>query len=111
VLEASSGVEALSLWKDRGSEVQLLVTDIVMPEGISGRDLTNRLRTERPKLNVVFTSGYDPDKAGLEAELGNGTNFLPKPYSPQKLLKAVRESLDLKRESNAALVSRAPLER
>ncbi len=94
VLEAGSGVEALAVWKKHEAEINMLVTDIVMPEGVSGRDLAHRLRIERPRLPVVFTSGYDPDKAGLEAELGDEVIFLPKPYSPQKLLAMVRQSLD-----------------
>ncbi len=99
VLEASSGVEALSVWKNHHAEISLLLTDIVMPDGISGRDLAGRLRLERPHLATVFTSGYDPDKDGLEAELGNEVSFLPKPYSPQKLLSAVRDGLDFKIEN------------
>lgn len=95
VLEANSGLAALSVWKEHAQEIDLLLTDIVMPEGVTGRDLAHRLRLERPRLNVIFTSGYDPDKSGLEAELGREVNFLPKPYSPQKLLSAVRQNLDL----------------
>ena len=101
VIEAASGLQALPLWKKHSKEVDLLLTDIVMPEGISGRDLAHRLRLERPDLNVLFTSGYDPDKAGLEAELRAEVGFLSKPYSPQKLLDTVRQSLDVKKMRNS----------
>jgi CheY-like chemotaxis protein len=94
VREASSGTEALSVWEQHADEIDLLLTDVIMPEGMTGRELAQKLKLERPKLNVVYTSGYDPDKIGMEAELGDEVSFLPKPYSPQKLLLAVRQSLD-----------------
>jgi signal transduction histidine kinase/FixJ family two-component response regulator len=93
VIEASSGLDALSVWKQHASEIDLLLTDIIMPGGINGRELAQKLKMERPELNIVFTSGYDPDKMGMEAELGEEVNFLSKPYSPQKLLEAVRQGL------------------
>ena len=94
VLEAESGVQALAVWEKHAAEIDLLLTDIVMPEGISGRELAQKLRSSRPDLKVIFTSGYSPDKTGTEAELGEGLGFLQKPYSVNQLLAALRESLD-----------------
>jgi len=94
VLEAESGVDALHVWEKHAGEVDLLLTDMVMPEGVGGRDLAGRLQTERPGLRVIFTSGYSAEIAGRELSLLEGQNFLQKPFSPQRLLDAVRRALD-----------------
>ncbi|MCD6048957.1 MAG: multi-sensor hybrid histidine kinase, partial [Verrucomicrobia bacterium] len=94
VVEASNGVEALELWSEHQDSVRLLLTDIVMPEGVSGRELAARLQTQNPKLRVVFTSGYSADIAGRELALAEGQNFIQKPAPPHKLLETVRHSLD-----------------
>jgi two-component system cell cycle sensor histidine kinase/response regulator CckA len=94
VLEAAHGVEALRVWEQHQGPIQLLLTDIVMPEGISGRDLAVRLLERDPKLRVIFTSGYSADIAGRELTLREGQNFLQKPCPPHVLLETVRRCLD-----------------
>jgi CheY-like chemotaxis protein len=94
VLRASSGVAALEVWKAHGAAIDLLLTDVVMPGGLSGRRLADQLRAERPSLRVVFTSGYSPDVAGRDLERRNGVRFLAKPYPPLTLARLVRECLD-----------------
>jgi len=94
VIQASNGVEALRVWKQCKGEVQLLLTDVVMPEGLSGLDLAAELRASSPELKVIFTSGYSPDLAGRELRLEEGQNFLPKPSSPDRILEIVRRCLD-----------------
>jgi CheY-like chemotaxis protein len=94
VLEANSGADALSAWGQHASKIDLLLTDIIMPHGVSGRELARRLRTERPGLKVVFVSGYSPDSMELGAELNEDTCFLQKPYLPEHLLRNVRRVLD-----------------
>jgi two-component system, cell cycle sensor histidine kinase and response regulator CckA len=94
VIEASSGLEALSVWDRRAHEINLLLTDVVMPEGINGHDLARKLRQARPELNVVFTSGYDPDRLNFESTILEGIQFVQKPYSVDKLLSSIRRSLD-----------------
>src|ERR1051326_6202702 len=94
VIEASSGLEALSLWNLHSTEINLLLTDVVMPDGITGHELARRLRQARPGLKIVFTSGYDPDKLDLESAISEGIHFLQKPYSVEKLLQSIRRSLD-----------------
>jgi two-component system, cell cycle sensor histidine kinase and response regulator CckA len=96
VLVAASGWEALSLWETESSRVSLLLTDVVMPQGLSGPDLADRLRCERPDLKVVYTSGYSPEVAGRDATLFEGPDFLAKPYRPARLAAVVRECLDRK---------------
>jgi CheY-like chemotaxis protein len=94
VLEASNGVEALQLWEARRAPIHLLFTDLVMPEGVNGRDLAARLQASGPALKVIYTSGYSGDVAGRELLLREGWNFLQKPYSRQQLLETVRRALD-----------------
>ena len=94
VLEAANGVDALRVWDEHKGSVQLLLTDIMMPEGISGVELAARLRQYSPELRVIFTSGYSADIAGGQLHLQEGQNFIQKPSSPQQLLETVRRCLD-----------------
>lgn len=94
VLEAGSGVEALSLWEHHRGSVDLLLTDMVMPEGISGVELAQKLVASEPRLKVIFTSGYNVDDLDT-ALIATGTAaFLQKPYTRISLAQAVRERLD-----------------
>jgi len=93
---AASGWDALSIWETQQGQIDLLLTDVVMPQGLNGPDLADRLRCERPELKVVYTSGYSPEVAGRDASLFEGPNFLPKPYRPARLATVVRECLDRK---------------
>jgi two-component system cell cycle sensor histidine kinase/response regulator CckA len=94
VLEAGSGVQALKVWEEHAEEIDLLLTDMVMPEGMTGRDLAERLQAERPGIKVLYSSGYSPDVVGGYFKLPENSFFLPKPYHPPKLAQAVRECLD-----------------
>jgi CheY-like chemotaxis protein len=94
VLEASSGVHALEVYENANRPIDLLLTDMVMPGGILGRELAERLLRQIPNLKVIYTSGYSPGMAGKELELLEGRNFLPKPYSIGQLSKVIRECLD-----------------
>jgi PAS domain S-box-containing protein len=94
VLEASHGREALAIWHRLESKPALLLTDIMMPEGINGLELADRLRTDLPHLKVVYTSGYSPELFGGKVNLHNRSNFLPKPFHPQVLARTVRRCLD-----------------
>jgi PAS domain S-box-containing protein len=94
VLEACDGPEALHVWSEKGSEVDLLLTDIVMPNGLRGNLLADRLRTERADLKVIFSTGYSSDFGTHAAPLPNRINLLEKPYKPEVLVRAVRDCLD-----------------
>jgi PAS domain S-box-containing protein len=95
VLEARSGVEALRLWAQHDTRIDLLLTDIVMPEGMSGLDLAKKLRQEKRDLRVLYSSGYSIEVAGQDFGLTEGMAFLKKPYQPSALAQKVRECLDL----------------
>ena len=95
-LLAVSGIEALNLWEQHKNEIQLLLTDMVLPDGMMGRELAEKLTGEKPKLKVVYTSGYSASVVGKGPALVEGVNFLQKPYHPQKLAQTVRDCLDQK---------------
>jgi CheY-like chemotaxis protein len=90
-IEADGGGAALDLMR-RGTSFDLLLTDVVMPGGITGYQLAEQARAERPGLKVLFTSGYTELAAASEADLGH--QLLSKPYRKQDLGHAVRAVLD-----------------
>ena len=94
IYQANDGVEALQFWEQHRHEIDLLLTDMVMPGGISGRQLAERLQKDNPALKVIYTSGYSPGMAGKDIALLEGFNFLAKPYPPSRLAQVVRECLD-----------------
>lgn len=91
VLEASCGADALEHWAREKDRIKLLLTDMIMPGGVSGRQLATRLSLEKPELKVIYSSGYVPE--GGEALTLPGAVFVPKPFSPDLLVRAVRELL------------------
>ncbi|MBI5387547.1 MAG: PAS domain S-box protein [Verrucomicrobia bacterium] len=93
-IEAASGVQALAIWAERKAEINLVLTDVMMPEGVSGRDLAEKIHAENPSMKVIYSSGYPLDVLGREFFLREGLSFLQKPYQPQTLAKTVRECLD-----------------
>jgi two-component system, cell cycle sensor histidine kinase and response regulator CckA len=94
VLEATTGVTALDVWKEHRQEIRLLLTDLVMPDGVSGRELAQQLGEADPTLKVIYTSGYSRDIAGHNFPLHDGVNFLSKPFQAAKLAQAIRNCLD-----------------
>jgi CheY-like chemotaxis protein len=96
VLEASSPKEALSIAGAFEGEIQLLVTDIMMPE-MNGRELADRLEPLRPSMRVLFVSGY-ADKSLIEERiLKAGAAFLAKPFAASALLRRLRELIEAAR--------------
>jgi len=94
ILSAETGVKALDVWQEHKAKIDLLLTDLVMPDHLNGRELAEKLRAERPKLKVIFTSGYTADVVGKDFVSQQGLHYLQKPYDPQKLSAAVRNCLD-----------------
>jgi signal transduction histidine kinase/ActR/RegA family two-component response regulator len=93
VMEAADGQEALKVWDRSGRRIDLLLTDMVMPNGLSGNGLAKALLARDPKLRTVYTTGYSSEAVREGLSLRNGVNFLPKPYDATALLKAVKASL------------------
>jgi CheY-like chemotaxis protein len=94
VLEATTGAEALKLWPQHSREIDLLLTDMRMPEGITGWELAEKLRSEKPGLKVICTSGYSEEFHEGNPGMSQGIRFLQKPFRPQTLALAVRECFD-----------------
>jgi PAS domain S-box-containing protein len=93
VIEAADGEEALTLAREYGAEIVLLLTDMVMPRGVSGRELAQRLVADRPDLKVIYTSGYSPDLFDGTLLLVEGVNYLPKPYNSAMLAEILQVAL------------------
>ncbi len=94
VIDAANGAEGWRCFEECGGQVDLALTDIMMPDGMSGRQLAERLLEVRPGLRVIFTSGYTADFAGRELALQDRQSFLQKPAAPKEIVAAVRRALD-----------------
>jgi CheY-like chemotaxis protein len=93
VLEAADPRVALMLAREHDGAIDLLLTDVVMPH-MNGRELAQSLRAERPDLRVLYMSGYPDDIIVDRGVVAPGVHLLPKPLTPDQLLKAVSETLD-----------------
>jgi len=91
IWEASTGLEALEIWKTNASQFDLLLTDIIMPGGLNGWELAERLSEEQPSHKVILMSGYSPDKAG---NIQPHNFMLQKPFTLENLTEIVRSCLD-----------------
>ncbi len=93
VVEALDGPDALDIAMKQRHEIHLLITDVVMP-GMNGKELSERLRHERPRLKVIFLSGYSTDVIGHRGVLERDVAFLQKPVSPEVLAAKVHDVLN-----------------
>jgi len=94
VIEAKSGADGLRAWNAYDGQIDVVFTDVVMPDGMSGRELADKLLGMQPDLRVIFTSGYTADFAGRELSLKDRQSFLQKPATPKEMLDALRRALD-----------------
>ena len=92
VIEARTGPEALQLWHEGAARIDLVVTDMVMPD-MGGRDLANYVRGERADMPLLFMSGYTEDGAFQRGVLEPGETYLEKPFGEEGLTKMVRHAL------------------
>ncbi|MBM3844943.1 MAG: response regulator [Verrucomicrobia bacterium] len=90
VIEAGSALEALGLWRTRQSEITVLLTDLVMPSGISGQELARHLQASKAELTVIYTSGYGIDSVGRGLPVEVGVNFLQKPFAARDFTLALQ---------------------
>lgn len=93
VLEASNGKEALSLFRKHSYKINLLITDVVMPE-MSGRELVEILRESTSDIKVLYMSGYTDDAIVRHGIVDSTDAFIQKPFSPLKLARTVRNVMD-----------------
>ena len=93
VFEAATGREALA-FVNRGVAIDLLFTDVVMPDGMSGPALVKEIKSLRPMVRVLYTSGYTENAIIHQGKLDEGVELLQKPYRRNSLAKRVRAVLD-----------------
>ncbi len=94
VLEAESGPAALKIWQQHRDRIQLVFTDIIMPENLNGIELGHQLLADKPSLKVIYTSGYTGNLEGRHATLTEGVNFIRKPFKPEAIAAIIRKNLD-----------------
>jgi len=93
VIEAEDGREALDIWDRSSANIDLVVTDMVMPNGVSGGTLARTLQAHAPTLHVICTSGYTPEYIARDLPDNDRITFLSKPYLPSQLLEIVHQCL------------------
>jgi len=92
VLEASNGVEAVKVLEDRAGDIDLVVSDVVMPE-MDGPTLLGEMRKRNPELKIIFVSGYAEDAFEKNLPVGGQFAFLAKPFTLKQLVAAVKETM------------------
>ncbi len=93
VLGCSSGKAALELWGEHRARIDLLLTDMILPDGMAGPELAQILKSAKPGIKVVYTSGYSTEKLMKEFTMDGGSNFLQKPFHARKLAETVYDCL------------------
>jgi CheY-like chemotaxis protein len=93
VIEAASGAEAIVACEEHVGSIDLLLSDVVMPE-MSGPELARQLEAERPLMKILCMSGYTDDAVVRHGALDSGIAFIQKPFTPDTLARKVREVLD-----------------
>jgi two-component system, cell cycle sensor histidine kinase and response regulator CckA len=93
VLGCSNGRQALGIWAEHRQRIDLLLTDLILPEGMAGTELARILQAAKPGLRVLFTSGYDADRLAKEFPPGTAVNLVQKPFHARKLAEMVFETL------------------
>jgi two-component system cell cycle sensor histidine kinase/response regulator CckA len=93
VLEAADCQQAMEIWPKERDQIALLMTDMVMPGEMSGLDLAERLRAEKPELKVIISSGYSTEMSRLGVLADSGITYLAKPFEVRKLGDLLRAAL------------------
>jgi CheY-like chemotaxis protein len=94
VLVADFGTDALNQWGEGHQHIDLLLTDMVMPGGITGLDLAEKLRAAKSGLKVIVSSGYSAELTQKAGAIIEGIEYLPKPCPSAELATSVRRCLD-----------------
>jgi PAS domain S-box-containing protein len=92
VINARNGQDAIQKWKQHHQQIDMLFSDMVMPEGLTGLDLAERFRASKPDLRIIISSGYSAEMVGEEKISLENIVYLPKPYRIEAMAKAIRDS-------------------
>jgi two-component system cell cycle sensor histidine kinase/response regulator CckA len=109
VVVAQDGPEALTLWPQHRGKIDLLFTDMVMPGGMTGRELADRLLREEPRLRVIYSTGYSADLFSSGIGLVEGVNCLFKPYDATTLVRTVKKAFAPSQPDSAGSFSASSL--
>ena len=94
VLDAGSASAAFEIWEKNSDLIDLLLTDLTLPEGTTGVELAGKLHAKKPSLKVIFTSGHTADMVSKKYPLPSSASFLQKPFYPNALAQTVLRSLN-----------------
>jgi len=92
-LTASCGAEALQVWEEQKGRIDLILTDIIMPGGMTGDELATEMKRRNPDLKIIYASGYTSAFVGRDFGQDD-VAFLAKPYQPQQVAQLIRDTLD-----------------
>jgi len=96
VFQAVDANSALQIWAEYKNEINLVFTDVIMPGGLNGREMAERIWQEKPATKIIFSTGYGAEALGKDFKLDANLNFLQKPYQPAALARIIRSCLDAK---------------
>jgi CheY-like chemotaxis protein len=94
VLSTTTAVQGLEIWKRERQNVDALLTDLILPGGLSGQELADLLIRDKPSLKIIHTSGYNDELVTKRLREAANSTFLRKPYSARSLAETVRARLD-----------------
>jgi len=108
VLKAQSALEAWTLWQEHGQEIDLVIADVYLPDGLTGFDLVRHLRASAPALPVIYMSGFQPSLMHEMETLVVGVNYITKPFDVLDLLNVIARALEASTPSQAVSVPALP---
>ncbi|MEO6036177.1 MAG: response regulator [Verrucomicrobiota bacterium] len=94
VLVAKSGPSAMEIWKKKSAEIDLVLTDVTLPDGTTGVALGEKLCAANPALKIIYTSGHSAEMVARLYTLPEGARFLQKPFPPSVLVDTVQTCLN-----------------
>lgn len=94
VLSAVSGADAMKVWEKNFEQIDLVLTDLTLPDGMTGVALAAKILARKPDSKVIYSSGYAADAAVTKYSIPKGSSFLQKPFLPEVLWKMVEARLN-----------------
>jgi two-component system NtrC family sensor kinase len=108
VLKAQSALEAWTLWQEHGQEIDLVIADVYLPDGLTGFDLVRHLRASAPALPVIYMSGFQPSLMHEMETLIVGVNYITKPFDVLDLLNVIARALETSTPTQTVSVPALP---